>query len=118
MHLIILILLLPLGPLAFGASVLSLLQGGHESLADVSLVFLVLFGLLTVLFFGRFGRRAPPRFAGNAALGLGGAAAALMLLTLLAAPAYILFFGQALVVTCLAAILMLLIEGLMFFVIG
>jgi hypothetical protein len=117
-----LLLLLPLlimaGPVVFGTSVVSLLSGGHESYADASFIFLVLFSLGTVLLFGnRYVRRNPPRRSdGTAFVALSAAGAALMLM--FAAPACAYLFGHVVIFTGLAAILILLIEGYMFFVLG
>lgn len=116
------LLLLPLlifgGIVAFGAAVFSLLTGGHESHADVVLIFLVFFGLVTTLYFGRHKKDERVAMKGNSAFAIGMMASGFVLALIVIAPTIVLFLGNAVMIACAAAILMLLTEWLMFSVVG
>jgi len=116
---ILLVALLPVaGAFTFGTAVVSVLMGGHESHADLVLIFLAFFGLVTTLYFGRYKRADRPALQGNGAFAIAMAAAGFMISLIFIAPAIVLFLGNAIFFTCIAAILILLLEGFMFFVVG
>ena len=119
MPILLFALLLPVGgAFTFGTAVISVLTGGHESHADVVLIFLAFFGLVTTLYFGRHKRDDPPALQGNGAFAIAVAAAGFVLTLIFVAPAIVLFLGNAITFACIAAILILLVQGFMFFVVG